>query len=342
MSRDSDPSAACGLLGKIALFHLAALCIGVRVVARCLYMMWQRVPLQRCQVVPRSAPSYWEALSRVGKRTYQVHWAVFRLLKHYLAECYGVDLLVDLFASSEFSLLPKCGLSALGEVLEDCRREGHAVFIHADWTKHGSIVQALRALQLLCVIVAPVWEQHDWYGVLLSFSSHVWFMPSCNGVLSPLSRGAGSHIGSSPWQVVGVFADFRKKAATPVVRQLPPLRECISMATAIEPLSRKATVSSLDVKACLPKPPFDVEFLRKKSDGVVVSGLRECALDSLADGFASGYSGRSYFCRDFSIQLDGDDLKRAMAKMEKELKKGFISALSASVPFRLHDADPET
>ena len=269
----------------------------------------------------------------MGKRTYQVHWAVFHLLKQYLAECYGVDLLVDVFASSGFSLLPRCGVSAIDEVLEVCRLEGHAVFIHADWARYDTIIRELKSLQLLCVIVAPMWEQHDWYGQLLSFSSHVWFLPSCNGVLSPLSRGAESQIGSSPWHVVGTFADFRKKAAVPIVRHLPPLRECIPMAKCLRLLSRRAAVSSLDLKACLPKPPFDVEFLRKVSHSAVVGGLREHVLDSIENGFASGYSGGSFFSRDFSIQLDGDALKHAMAKMEKELKKGFYLGPFDECPF---------
>jgi len=96
---------------------------------------------------------------------------------------------------------------------------------------------------------------------------------------------------------------------------------------------RRAAVSSLDLKACLPKPPFDVEFLRKVSHSAVVGGLREHVLDSIENGFASGYSGGSFFSRDFSIQLDGDALKHAMAKMEKELKKGFYLGPFDECPF---------
>ena len=207
--------------------------------------------LQQCQVGHLGVPSYcWEMLSKLGKRTYQVHWSVFGLLRHYLAECYGVDLAVDIFASPDFSLLPKCGVSALKEALSGCKLSGHAVFIHPDWADFDIIIQVLICLQLLCIVVAPIWEQHEWYGRLLSFSSHVWFMPACNGVLHPVARGAESRIGPSPWSVVGVFADFRQKAALPVVRRLPSLERCISMAKGLKPLSRLGTLSSLALEAC--------------------------------------------------------------------------------------------
>jgi hypothetical protein len=61
--------------------------------------------------------------------------------------------------------------------------------------------------------------------------------------------------------------------------------------------------------------------------------VRECVLDSMVNGFASGYSGGSFFHRDFSIRLGGDALKLAMTKMEKEVKKGFYLGPYDECPF---------
>eukprot|EP00456_Euglypha_rotunda_P039554 TRINITY_DN3047_c1_g1_i2.p1 TRINITY_DN3047_c1_g1~~TRINITY_DN3047_c1_g1_i2.p1 ORF type:complete len:731 (+),score=66.72 TRINITY_DN3047_c1_g1_i2:296-2194(+) len=167
---------------------------------------------------------------------------------------------------------------------------------------------------------------------MLRFCSHLWFLPSCGGVFSPVSCGDEERFGASPWHTFFAFVDFRKESI-PVVRHLPSLLECMKLAKKAKPLKRCKPTNTLRYEDCIPRPPFDVDFLRTMSKDVVCNGLRDCVLDSLVNGFSSGYTGSSYFQRDFSMKLDGDDLKLAMAKMEKEVKKGYYLGPFDECPF---------
>jgi hypothetical protein len=108
---------------------------------------------------------------------YTIHDDIVILLRHYLAEIYGVEMLIDVFANEATTLFPFFGLRS--EVLDRCRQDGQATFILADWTKYDQIIPWLIALKLHCsVIIAPQWPQHGWYNELIGYCSHVWWLPA--------------------------------------------------------------------------------------------------------------------------------------------------------------------
>lgn len=271
---------------------------------------------------------------QVKQRPYTIDPIIVSLLRLYLAEIYGVDLLVDVFAGRSDALL-----SLHGPLTEDlywqCKLDGHALFVYANWKDYDSIIQWLMEVQLRCVIIAPMWEQYEWYSLLLRFSSHLWFLPSGPSVMSSVSQRISGSTGSSPWRVFAAIADFRCSgpAAPIVIQQLPDLEACGKLVKTAKPLVRLSTTDVLSREECLPKSPFNVKFLRKASDGIVPDSLRKHVLDSMVNGFTSHYRGGSHFLRDFSSRLKDNEVKLAMEKMLNEVKKGYCLGPFDQCPF---------
>ena len=74
------------------------------------------------------------------------------------------------------------------------------------WSSYGLVVECLLSLKILCVMIVPVWVQHEW---ILRYSSHAWILPRCSGVMSPKSRGPDGMIGNCPWDVIAVLQIFQ-------------------------------------------------------------------------------------------------------------------------------------
>lgn len=289
-----------------------------------LVLLWQL--RGRSIGVPSPPPS----LGQVG-RPYSIHSAIFLLVRHYLAEIYGVPLLADIFGREGDALLPLFGYECMEYVSNLCIQEGHAIFILSDWTYYDIIIPYLSQQRVLCVIIAPVWEQHDWYGLLLRHCSHLWFFPSCPSALTPLS---GQSCGRAPWEVFAAIVDFRSLPASPVIiRSLPTIDICISLGRKAKPCDRVPVSDILSIEACRPASPFRIPFLRDVSLGVVPQDMRSRILDALQYGFASGYQGGSFYQRDFSHKLIGKEEDMALERMMKEVKKGFCLGPFRSCPF---------
>lgn len=269
-----------------------------------------------------------------AKSDFMIHSDIFRLMRLYLAELYGVEVLVDVYASSsEHSQLDLFGVDGFNAVFDRCRLEGHGVFVHADWKFYDMIIRDLMKAKILTIIVAPIWEHCDWYGMLLRYCSHIWLLPSCNGVFSPISRSYGSCIGPSPWDVFIGFADFSKPALPVIVKRLQSIDECSIYVQKIKRPLKSSGVSKLRYDSCLPRCPFNTLYLEKMSHNVVPDTLRMHVLEGLRIGFASGYRGKGQLRRDFSHNLNDKEKALAYDKMMKEVKKGFCLGPFNDCPF---------
>jgi len=282
-----------------AVFRLVGSCISVLLVEMFQFTILQLAKSRRFLVVSLSAPDTCveDNLSKIECSDYRLHNGVFVLLRHYLAEIYGVDLSIDVFGNEDASILSDNELDR-ETLLHKYRDEGHAVFVNAKWTSYGSVVARMLSLKILSVMIVPIWKQHDWYGNLLKYSSHAWILPRCSGVMCPKSRGTDGMIGNCPWDVIAVFADFSKETSIPLtINVLSTLESCKQLVSRFKPWYRSIEVSPLDMNICLPIGPFNIQFLTKKSEEGVCCDLRNDVLSSMKEGFSSGYRGGAYFRR---------------------------------------------
>lgn len=141
---------------------------------------------------------------------YQIHPDIFKLTRSFFADTYGSDLVIDVFASSTNRQLPNFGPSLFSDSLDQCRRHGHALYINGDWTTYDKVIPWLVSLKVTSVVVAPRWDEHPWYGLLLNFAKHSWRLPDHVDTFRPISTRYGHGIGRVPWPVSIFFADFRQ------------------------------------------------------------------------------------------------------------------------------------
>jgi len=96
---------------------------------------------------------------------------------------------------------------------------------------------------------------------------------------------------------------------------------------------RKLSLVNVDLPHNLLMSPFNVAFLTEISEGVVQESIRKIVLESLTTGFSSLYRGDGFYQRDFASNLESDQYKLAVAKMEKEVKKGYCIGPYKECPF---------
>ena len=97
--------------------------------------------------------------------------------------------------------------------------------------------------------------------------------------------------------------------------------------------SKIETTFWLDPSLCDIKMPFNLEFIRNASIGVVPEPMRDSILYSLTNGFRSGYRGHGFYQRDFAGSLKQDELKLAITCMDKEIAKGHVIGPFDQCPF---------
>ena len=218
-------------------------------------------------------------------------------------------------------------------MLIKCHDDGHALYINGDWTEYGTIIPWLISLKTICVIIAPIWEQHDWYGSLLRFTTHCWFIPPHEDTFRPISTKHNHGIGKAPWDTAIFFADFRRPNFSPICfKKLPDLNACIAQANRIKGNRRLGNAPFILEKKHT-KSPFNIDFLRSISMGVTDESLRTEVLESMENGFRSRYRGSGYFLRDFTTSLSNEKVALAKVHMMAEVKKGHCLGPFPKCPF---------
>ena len=214
-----------------------------------------------------------------------------------------------------------------------CYDYGHALYINGDWTSYSTIIPWLISLKSICVIIAPLWEQHEWYGRLLKFTTHCWFIQREANIFRPVSVGHAHGIGEAPWEVAIFFADFRSPNSTPILfSKFPELKDSIKQASRLNEFQQLDQTSFvLDERHT--RSPFNVDFLRSVSKGVTNDCLRSEVLDSMENGFRSRYRGNGYFLRDFTNKLNKEKIALANVHMLAEVKKGHCLGPFPTCPF---------
>ena len=93
------------------------------------------------------------------------------------------------------------------------------------------------------------------------------------------------------------------------------------MPPTIKDMDTKET-SSIKLEDCDSKSPFNINFIQAKSEGTVPENMRAEILNSIKNGFKSGYRGSGFHQRDFSSTLKPEDEKIAFEAMKTEIEKG--------------------
>src|ERR1700722_9050116 len=81
-------------------------------------------------------------------------------------------------------------------------------------------------MKCLCVIIAPIWEQHCWFEQILKHSTHFWKLPTdactpLNGIENQTVSFAKKH------QAMATFTDFRfDKASSSTFDTIKSIEHC--------------------------------------------------------------------------------------------------------------------
>ena len=96
-----------------------------------------------------------------------------------------------------------------------CKESGirvhHAIFVNGNWSNYGDLIPWISSRKVM-VLIAPVWIQHAWYGLVMDWCSHIWILPQTNGVFTSKARGPVGKIGAAPWCTFLAFGDFRTQS----------------------------------------------------------------------------------------------------------------------------------
>lgn len=177
---------------------------------------------------------------------------------------------------------------------------------------YSSLVDYLYLAKKLVVVIVPRWSSADWFGKLVRYTTHAW------------------HIGAE----VACIADFRLSSLDRItVSEMPEEAECEKVLGKVRPLVREGCKFKGEFRDRIMPSTFNAEFLSDMSEGVVNEEMRRVVIDEMKHGFVSGYRGGAYYQRDYSAKLSPVEAERAMAKMMKEVQKGYCLGPFEQCPF---------
>ena len=178
---------------------------------------------------------------------------------------------------------------------------------------YSSLVEYLFLAKKLVVIIVPRWLNADWFGKLVRYTTHLW------------------HIGAGEVACLAVFRSTSLDRLT--VSEMPSEAECEVTLAKVKPLTRIVCEFKEDFRCQVVPSPFDAEFLSTMSQKVVNGEMRRVVIEGIKNGFVSGYRGGAFYQRDYSTKLSPGETKKAMAKMMKEVQKGYCLGPFKQCPF---------
>jgi hypothetical protein len=236
---------------------------------------------------------------------FKINKIFMALLQRYTEEIYGMELRV--FSANQIN-------------------SNQVAFIYTEWSSYSVIIPLCLKLKLVVLVIAPLWIQHEWFGMLTKFCTHTWSIPSPNDVLQSAVH--------DNCEVLACLADFRFSPLETVVHaNIPSITECIAFLRKRSHITRKLSKADVTLPLDKLKSPFNIQFLAEVSIGTVTDELRDIVINSMKNGFSSLYRGGSSFQRDFSSSLPPDKYKLAIEKMEKEVTKGYCIGPFKECPF---------
>jgi len=163
----------------------------------------------------------------------------------------------------------------------------------------------------------------------MKHSSHIWSLPSDS--IYPLDKQSPT---LQKWKIIGVFADFRHESSDNLaINDLQSIESCSETTKKWASPSRLLSTTNIIIHKWQLSSPFKTAFIEDKSKGVIPETLRRDVIDSLENGFKSGYRGGGYFQRDFSKSMTSEETKLARESMLKEVKKGHCLGPFNTCPF---------
>lgn len=271
---------------------------------------------------------------RRDRSDWKLNPAIFEVFHRWAADAYGVNVMVDVYASKFNSQLPLFGISAIRKYWSRICDTNSAIYVNGDWADYARALHFIRSLKVITLVVAPIWPQLQWFKEMVGAATHFWELQPCKDVFLPLSKGHKIGIGAAPWRVGLFICDFRGSNLLRLVRGIfPTVTECLDLVakTQVKPASNK--LFTQDIRPLIKPSPFNLSFLARMSDGVVHPGIRDFVLLSIKDGFRSGYKGSSKIFRDYSKPLNFSQLKIMKSKMDDDVKKGFCLGPFEVCPF---------
>lgn len=247
---------------------------------------------------------------RRDRSDWRLNPVLFDVFRRWTTDAYGMDILVDVYASKFNAQLPLYGVTALRQNLLQIQANGGIIYVNGDWADYNRALNFIRSLKVVALVVAPIWSQLQWFAEMVGAATHFWELQQEDDVFLPLSKGHTVGIGPAPWKVGVFICDFREKHSIPLARRVfPSLSECRDYEDKDISLPKYSKVFTTDIRPLMKPSPFNATFLEKASNGVVNSKIRDFVLKSIKEGFRSGYRGSAKIFRDYSKALNTSQLK---------------------------------
>lgn len=245
-----------------------------------------------------------------------------------------MEPMIDVFATSQNSQLPIFGVSTFNKLVSKMAQDDKIAYINGDWTEYDAVVPMLMDTKLVTMVVAPIWEQHDWFNQMVGFATHCWILKNETDTCRPVSTLHKFSKGNPPWNIGLFICDFRRRSTDSfTMGSFPSIAACKGIIAKGPVPGRYSKFFRQDFRGTIPPSPFNLKFLTDASRGIVPEGIREIVLSSIKFGFRSGYKGGSSFQRDFSKELPKDEESVILTKMHGEVKKGFCLGPFDQCPF---------
>src|ERR1700744_2952569 len=106
-----------------------------------------------------------------------MHHSYFHCRQLFFRQVYGADIVHGLAATAFTNHTELFGTQEFEAALKTRNIDGHAIFINGFWPHYTTLIPWLASLECICVIVAPIWEQHSWFDQVLQHSTHIWTLP---------------------------------------------------------------------------------------------------------------------------------------------------------------------
>lgn len=137
---------------------------------------------------------------RLDRSDWRLNPAIFSVFSYWAADAYGMEALIDVFASSSNAQLPIFGLPALKAYHSTVKMKG-LIYVNGDWADYERVIDFIASLQVVALVVAPFWTQKGWFSRLVGAATHCWMLQKEVESFLPLSREHREGIGPAPWQV---------------------------------------------------------------------------------------------------------------------------------------------
>ena len=156
--------------------------------------------------------------------------------------------------------------------------------------------------------------QHDHVGELVKFASHIWRLKG------------GTYL--------CCLVDFREEPPDAVqTEDIGSDEECDKRLEAVTPLVKLPCSYVGDFRSSIPASPFNISFLEGIPIGERHVQIRQRVIESMKNGYESGYRGGAHYLRDFASDLSPDKENDAFKRLQEEVKKGYCIGPFDLCPF---------